>query len=290
MGSSVGTAARVAMGTIRFAPYVEAKHGEFLDETAKLRASIIPLAPYDTYVQLEVEAAYLGVGYALSDFPPLYDMFGKYMAGFDLEANFESIFHTHEESEELRRFNTEAEVDRKIIETDLPKFTTSMRNINAVASSTFVIGKAQLEVDRLKLLEKQSLQDRLNSLDSLMDKQVSFLNWQKSLISTYAFNMQALFSTKMFGDDVNTQYGMKKSLWAFFVLDFERAALGALQGVRGYEKSLTPRGRSDVSKVLYVASYTVNGAVIGAQIGGPYGAVIGGIIGAVVGIALILIE
>jgi hypothetical protein len=290
MGSSASTAARATVGTLRFAPYVEAKHGEFLDETVKLNASIIPLAPYAAYVQLEVESAYLGVGYALLDFPPLYDMFGKYMAGFDLEANFESVFHKHEESEELRRFNTEAEVDRKIVETDLPRFTISMRDVNAVTSSTFVIGKAQLEVDRLKLLEEQSLQDRLASLDSLMETQAAFLNWQKNLISTYSFNMQALFSTKMFGDDVNTQYGMKKSLWAFFVLDFERAALGALQGVRGYEKSLTPRERSNISKVLYVASYAVNGAVIGSYFGGPYGAAIGAVIGAVIGIALVLME
>ena len=75
---------------------------------------------------------------------------------------------------------------------------------------------------------------------------------------------------------------------AFTVLDFERAALGALQGAT-FQKTMAPRERSLLSKGLLVASYTVTGAYIGSAFPGV-GTIIGGIVGFIVGLAIIFLE
>jgi hypothetical protein len=73
----------------------------------------------------------------------------------------------------------------------------------------------------------------------------------------------------------------KNTLWPFTVLDYERAALGAMQGAK------TTKGNAGESQVAKSISGVLGGASAGAMIGGamtgasagPIGAAIGGALG-----------
>ena len=74
----------------RFAPYLEAYHESFLAFTHNQSLAAIAVNPYSTYASTwaDIDYAFFCVGCSISDYPALYDMFGKHMSGLDIE-----IFH-----------------------------------------------------------------------------------------------------------------------------------------------------------------------------------------------------
>jgi hypothetical protein len=88
------------------------------------------------------------------------------------------------------------------------------------------------------------------------------LNWNKLVIGTYSEIMKLYFSAKTDVDEVNYAMAAKHRLWPFTVLDFERAALGALQGATNAKTDVA--GASTMSRVL---SGALTGAAMGAMIG-----------------------
>ena len=75
--------------------------------------------------------------------------------------------------------------------------------------------------------------------------------------------MKLYFSAKTDIDEVNYAMAAKNILWPFTVLDFERAALGALQGATNSKTDVA--GASTASRVL---SGALSGAAMGAMVGG----------------------
>ena len=71
---------------IRYAPYIEARHSDFLNSVYSARVGAISNSPFAAYTDIEVDNAFFGAGYTISSFPSLYDMYGKFMAGLDIEA------------------------------------------------------------------------------------------------------------------------------------------------------------------------------------------------------------
>ena len=279
--------------TTRYAPYIEAHHSDFLNITTECREATIDNSPFTDYTGLDIDTAFFGMGYVLSNFPSLYDMFGKFMAGLDIENSWNSIMQS---SIFCPQANTIVEermkiVDDKIDTETLPNFMMQMRNINAVNSSSFIIGKAAIEDNRVKERARISLDVYMELINKAEERYIAFLNWLKKVITTYAEILKGYFQHKTDVDSANYTFAVRDKLWPFEVLDYERANIAAMQGTRAIDRRMAARERSMVSKVLLVAAYTVQGAYIGAQIGGgPVGAVIGGIIGFVVGIAMIFFE
>ena len=75
----------------------------------------------------------------------------------------------------------------------------------------------------------------------------------------------------------------KNTLWPFTVLEYQRAALGAMQGASNSKSDVA--GASTAQKAIGGA---LSGAAGGAMIGsyfGPYGTAIGGAVGAIAGAA-----
>jgi len=70
--------------TIRYAGYIEKKHKAFLDEIVTRRTAAIDASPFANITPVAIDAAFLGVGFVIADFPSLYDMYGKFMAGLDI--------------------------------------------------------------------------------------------------------------------------------------------------------------------------------------------------------------
>jgi len=292
MGSGSGGQSANTEKMIRYAPYIEEKHSNLLGTVAGVRTDIINNSPYTDYIDQNITDAFLGMGYAIADFPSLYDMFGKFMSGLDIEAVWESTFNEQAQMTEVNgvvRATTDI-TDDILLRDSIPQFKLDMRNNNAVISSSFVIGKAGIERKRMSKLAAISAEAKFKILPNVSAKNNAILNWQKGTTDSYAEIMKLYYMTAMTGIETDTTFAAKNILWPFEALDFERVALGSMRGTIRYGKSSFLRKRSTISKILFIASWTANGAFVGNMIGGPVGAAIGAAVGFVVGVAQVLFE
>jgi hypothetical protein len=297
MGSSGGGGGD-SQTTIRYAGYVESQHANFLATVMAHRNSTIALSPFASYTDIEVDSAFFGTGYLISSFPSLYDMYGKFMAGLDVESLWSQIFEGTVNSPEVSSLVVAegALLDDDIETNSIPRLQTGMRDINAVMGSSYVIGRAIIEDARVKSIAKYSAELKYHLIPVASSRWSTHLEWNKGVVGVYAEIMKLYYSTKIDVDEINYSMVAKHRLWPFTVLDFERAALGALQGAINSKTDVA--GASTASKVIGGA---LSGAAMGAMVGSNFntaattttaassaGTVYGAGIGAALGIAAAL--
>lgn len=273
---------------IRYAPYIETKHKTFLDLIASNRSNIIYDSPYSDFNELDIESSFFGAGYVISNFPSLYDMFGKFMVGLDLGSLWSKVFTNAYDQSEVNETVLNNSIIIEDNKTEITDFQLGMRNINAVSTSSFIIGKAILEDKKIKAFSQRSLISKLKILKSINQDFNTRLNWGRKIVINYALIMKEYFLWTTDYDDTNYVMTVNDKLWPFTVLDFERAALRTMQGMESIKKSFV-RDRSTISKALLIASYTASGAFYGSYFG-PWGTGIGAVIGTFVGIAQVYFE
>jgi len=258
---------------IRYAPYVEERHTNFLNSVYSARLVAVADNPFDDYTDVEVDDAFFGAGYTIASFPSLYDMYGKFMAGLDIEALWTQIFDDTIDSSVVSDLIA-AEMDLLDDEIDtvsVPRLQTGMRDINSIMNSSFSTGKALIENTKTKLMAKFSADLKYRLIPIAQSRWETHLNWNKLVIGTYSEIMKLYFSAKTDVDEVNYAMAAKKTLWPFTVYDFERAALGALQGATNSKTDAA--GASTMSRVLAGALQgAAMGAMVGGSISGTYGA------------------
>jgi hypothetical protein len=215
---------------IKFAPYIEAMHRDYVAALLSEEFSALNSNPYATYVNLEIDAAFFGAGYVLSSFPALYDMYGKFMAGFDIDTLFNEVYEdTINGTLVDAAIADEAEQLSDDLENEtLPRYELGMRDINAVMSSTFVVGRAMLETARTKALSKFSSSLRTSLLPIATERWTRHLEWNRVTVDMYAQIMKLYLAAKHDVTDLNTEHQRMKALWPFTVLEFERAAIATL--------------------------------------------------------------
>ena len=268
--------------TQRYAPYVEEHHSTFLDLVATHRDAVIDDSPYVDYENIEIEAAFFGAGYTISSFPSLYDMYGKFMAGLDVCALYAQIFEDTIESPEVHNLvSAEAALLDDDIEANvLPRFQTGMRDINSVMSSSFVVGKSLIEDARVKSISKFSGELKYRLIPVVSERWKTHLEWNRNVIMTYAEIMKLYYSAKLDTDDFNYSMLAKDKLWPFTVLEYNRAALGAMQGA-----TTTTSDVAGTSQAQRAIGGALSGAAMGGflaagtAMGGPVGAGIGALLG-----------
>jgi len=161
----------------------------------------------------------------------------------------------------------------------LPRFQAGMRDMNAVMSSSFVMGKALLEESRLKNLAAFEAKLKLTMLPLAQDRWKTHLAWNQEVINSYVNVMKHYFSVKHDMVSLNYDYKIKQAVWPLTIMDFERANLGAMQGAVNSDTS--GGGASKGAKVL---GGVMSGAAAGAMVGGVPGAIVGGVLGGVAGL------
>jgi len=250
---------------IRYAPYIETRHQSFLNTVYSARVSTINSSPFTDYCDIEVDDAFFGAGYTISSFPSLYDMFGKFMAGLDIEALWAQIFDDTVNSSVVNNLvSAESDLlEDEITQNALPQLQTGLRDLNAIMSSSYETGRALIRDTKTKLLSKFSADLRYRLVPIAQSRWEAHLNWNKLVIGTYSEIMKLYFSAKTDVDEINYAMAAKNILWPFTVLDFERAALGALQGATNSKADVA--GASTTARVL---SGALSGAAMGATIGG----------------------
>jgi len=253
--------------TLRYADYIEEKHKSFLEEVQTQRISAVADNPFEDYTDIEVNDAFFGAGYTITSFPSLYDMFGKFMAGLDIDILYTQIFEEVVNSPIVGDLvHAEGALMNDDIETNsYPRIDAGARDLNSVNGSTFIIAKALIEDGRIKALNKFSSQLKYNLIPVTQAVWQSHLEWNKGVIGVYAEIMKFFYASKADIDEINYAMAAKSALWPFTVLDFERAALGALQGATVSKTDVA--GASTASKVLSGAlSGAAMGSMVGAQI------------------------
>lgn len=273
MGSSGGS--KSGSSTIRYAPYVESAHRAFLTRTNTYVSSLINASPYADFTELDVDDGFFGVGYTLASFPALYDVFGKFMAGLDVEALWRQIYNATVGGSEVQDLVIAERdlLDDDIEETTLPRFQLGMRNVNAVQTSSFVIGKSLIEAAKIKQLAKTDAEFRYKLIPVAAERWKAHLGWNESTVKLYAELLKLFVAAKMDMDNHNFELLQKDVLWPFTVLDFQKANLGALQGA---VSTATGGGSSTTQKHIGGA---LSGAGMGFVVGGLPGAAVGGALG-----------
>jgi len=266
---------------VRFAPYIEENHEAFLNTVATYREALTDDSPFDGFSDIVLDAAFFGVGYTIASFPSLYDMYGKFMAGLDVDTLFSQIFEDAVNAPEINDLVAAESslLDDEITDKVLPPILTGARDINSVLSSTFVIAKTIPRDTQLKLISKFSAEAKYRMIPVAVDRWKTHLDWNKNIVMSYAEIMKLFYSAKMDIDDYNYSMAAKNKLWPFTVLEYERAALGALTGATTTNKDVA--GGSKAQKAIGGA---LSGAAMGAQVAGPYGAVVGGVLGLAAGL------
>ena len=263
--------------TVRYAPYIEDHHEDFLDIVATKRDSLIDDSPFDDFEEILVDVAFFGTGYTIASFPSLYDMGGKFIFGLDVDTLFDQIFEQSTDGAEINNLvSAEADLLDDDIEANvIPRYELGMRDLNAVMSSSFVTGKALIESARVKSVAKFSSELRYRMIPVAVQRWQTHLEWNKGAILTYAEIMKLYFLSKKEITEFNYEMLSQHKLWPFTVLDFDRAAIGALQGA-----TTTKSNAGAGSKVSSALGGALSGAAGGAMMGmGPGGMVIGGLLG-----------
>jgi hypothetical protein len=271
-----------------FPKYLEERHEDFIYRVKADVETIKHLSPYSEYTDIDIDTAFFGAGYVLSSFPSLYDMYGKFMAGLDIEYLFNQAFKDTTDGAIVHNLISEqaSELSDDLENDTIPRYEVGMRDINAVMSGTFVVGKAMLETKRIKELSRFSAELRYKMIPVAVERWKTHLNWNQKVVTTYAEIMKFYFMAVLDVDGYNYEMHTKDILWPFTVYDFERLALSAV-GSGGGGGSAGIAGASRGAKVIGGAmSGAASGALVGAGMGsagGPIGAGIGGVLGLAAG-------
>ena len=220
--------------TMRYAGYIEDKHKDFLNDLAEQANVSQNNSPFAGYTELEVDAAFFGIGYLISSFPSLYDMYGKFMAGLDIDVLYSQIFEDTVNAPEINNLVSAEAVmmDDDIDMNVLPRFQTGMRDINSVMSSSYVCGRAAIEDARVKALSRFSAELKYRMIPVVTDRWRTHLDWNKHTVALYAEIMQTYYQTKT--NVESHTYGLweENAKWPFTVLSYEGTGIGILQGAR----------------------------------------------------------
>jgi hypothetical protein len=293
-GSSQSSSPPWQTKEIRFAPYIEARHSSLLDAAYTARVSVLNNSPYADYTDIDYSTAIIGIGYTITDFSSLYDLYGSFMAGFDVETLWGKSF---DRVMSLTAVDSKIDSDITMIDEDtkmgsIPEMKLFARDMNTVCSSSFVISKALIESKRVKELATASAEDKYKLLQEVVIGKNGELNWRKSVTDEYADLFKTFYLAAAQCTDANYKMAINDVLWNLNILDFERAALGVFHPKSQFTKQMPGnRRRSDISKFIVITNATGQGALYGMQFSGnPFGAAIGAAIGFHIGLTQMLVE
>jgi hypothetical protein len=235
--------------TVRYAPYLEKAHGQYLNHEGSDEPTLsftdvfnatLNAGPYGSYVPIDIDEGFFGmrkddpsITYERKNYPSLWDMYGKFMGGLDVHALWAEIYEDVIQGPEIANAVTaQSDLLQDEIDTNvLPKFVGGMRDINAVQSTTFVIGKAIIQAAHVKAINKFSSDIRLHGLDISAAQWARHLDWNGSVVRLYAEMDKIYYSTKADIDKANLDYQAKDAMWNMNLFEGAGGMIGAMAGM-----------------------------------------------------------
>jgi hypothetical protein len=255
--------------TIRYAPYLEHAHGEFLNNFGAdspstsftaIFNSAIGQSPYATYPAIDVDKGFFGIRtddptltYEIENFPSLWDMFGKFMAGLDVHELWGDIYEDVVHGPEIQAAIAAHAVDiQDSIDTSvMPKFLAGMRDINAVQSTAFIIGKALIQDSHVREVNKFSADIRIKAIDNSVQMWIRHLDWSQSVIKVYGDMFKLYYGSKKEIEDSNLDRSAKDTLWDMGLFENAKSFIGAMHGAAAGGE--TKKGGGILGSILSVA-------------------------------------
>lgn len=265
--------------TTRQSQFIQDAHQQLLWFVETEVRAKLDNSPFAGFPFFDTDCAFFGLGFTLCSFPSLYDMFGKFMAGLDVDALYNQIFLDTTTGPLITNLTGEQAVELAddLEQNTLPRFEVGMRDINAVMSSTFIVGKALIETGRTKALSKFDAELRYRLIPEAGERWRAHLNWNKGVVELYGQLLKLYISANLDTNNQFMDYRAKDFLWNMTLFDNYRLAVGATAG--------GSRTTSDVVGGPSQTQRTIGGAMTGAAIGTEINAGWGTAIGAVVGAA-----
>lgn len=258
--------------TVRYAPYLEAAHQDMLTTVGGAAAAVT--SPLGGYGGLDFDDLF-GGGTDLTAYPSLYDMYGKFMAGLDVEVLYDQIFEdvingtvvSEAISQEASRLSDEVEI------VALPRMETGLRDINSIMSSSFIIAREQIEAERVKAIARFSAELKVKLMPIVADRWRGHLEWNKAVIESYTNVIRLYITAALDTDGHNIDVASRHALFPFNAYQYWIAAVGTLNGATN-----TTAEAAGISKTQKAIGGAMTGAAAGAMFG-PWGAAAGGVIG-----------
>lgn len=222
--------------------------------------------------------AFFGAGLTISSYPNLYTMFTQYISNVDASALYETILDKMINSPtiDLDVAAQTAYLNDEIEQTSLPKINAGMRDINAVMSTGFVYGKAFLESQKIKAVNKYSATLKTTAMNQVQARWTEELKWSASKYEVYAKLAQFYWLSYYDYVETNQEMRVKHKAWPFTLMDFQRSFVGSAAGAGGSAGAMPSRNQKAMSGALA-------GASAGAQTGSGWGTAIGAVVGAIAG-------
>jgi len=276
--------------TIRFAPHIEQAHKRLMDESGgvipkygifRVLNDAFDQSVYKDYEKYDIDDAFFGrvpnepdKTYEIRNFPSLYDMFGKFMAGLDVHVLWSSTYEDAVHGPEIAAaVSAQAELlDNEVKTKVLPTFLAGMRDINAIQSTTFVIGKAIIADSTVRQMNEFQSRLRLSAIELSSQLWRTHLDWDKSVITTYLEMTKLYYATRIDVDTKQLEYAAADKLWNMNLFEEPRAMVGVLNGAAAGQQKNKP------SQAVSAIGGALSGAAAGAP-AGPYGMAAGAILG-----------
>lgn len=265
---------------VRYAPYIEEAHKEALNNLDALILWVLGSSPYGDYEKLDYHGGLIGEDYLLKDFPSLWDMYGKFMGGLDVETLWSQLYNRVTRGSEISdAVSAQSELLRDDINKNvLPDFLAGMRDINAVQSSAFILGKAIIQDSKTKALSKFAGDIRIESFKVSAQLWQKHLEWNSTVIDSYREMFKTYFLTHFDETERQMKWDAKHQMWGLNVMDHKRAMIGAAGSGHPVKDQNEP---STTSSALAGAA---SGAAMGTAVMPGWGTVIGGAVGLVAGL------
>jgi hypothetical protein len=307
MGSSGGGS---TSGRTDYPEYMKAWHESALGSgsldltlTQTMNSALDGVSPYAGVEFLSANDLMLGSGKHILDFNPAVTQLSAFASidilGLINSFNSSSVLNTvPSESKDLVDNVTKSNSQLLIsaIEREkINKFHSKMRDINAVMSSSFVIGESILRAQRSKALiedfgdSKLRLEGLKTKIDLVGDTSLNSLRVAiatselRKDISELSSNFSKLYAVARIElDNNNIEIAAKDKLWDLQVFQYGGTFLGSIHSVAIH----TDPGDQSLRKGLSVGWGALSGGASGAMIGvwfGGVGAIVGWFVGAAAG-------
>jgi hypothetical protein len=183
----------------------------------------------------------------------------------------------------------ELDFDTRVAAVTIPRFEAGMRDIGAVVSSAFAIGKSIIELDRDRQVAKFSADLRMKTFSDYNASRQALLQLilqanQHATATTIEANRLEIVASKEY-TDTNLKLDEMDALWDLEVFKYGGNLLGAIAGSAVSTGENREGSKSHPSVLGGVLSGAAAGATIGTSFSAGTGTAIGGLLGGVLGAA-----
>ncbi len=267
------------VNTTRYPDYLESKHQTLLDYTqAEVLEGVATKSPAYGRTDIEIDDLFFDVGSVIGNFPSLFDIYGKFLAGLDISVLFDQILYdttngiplTSLVEKKVSLINTE--VDNSIV-----RFNSGVDNINSIMNSIYIDGINLINESKDKTIDRYKTEVKYKLLPIAINRWSTHLSWNKNVVGQYSNIVKLYYNLKLDVINTNLDMNIQDKLWPLDLYEFERSVLGLLTGAGSSSTSGKKGGSaSDLEKFVGGA---LSGAATGFGVGNWVGAIVGGVIG-----------